>query len=104
MDAYQDQTPIQGEDGDDRNYVMMFFSQETIDLESNKQKNEIRLQREKEKRLEEERKKLETQKNEQDKQTEARKREELRRINEEKARLDKLKKDQEAKELDVIVN
>jgi hypothetical protein len=84
-------------------FTLFFFSQEMVDHETNKKKNQDREARERLKRLEEEKKQkanMEKQKADLEHQKRL---EEKRRIEEEKARLDKAKKDQEAKELEIIV-
>lgn len=101
--SFVDDDKLIGVNANEDYFTMFFFSQEMVDHETNKKKNQDREARERLKRLEEEKKQkanMEKQKADLEHQKRL---EEKRRIEEEKARLDKAKKDQEAKELDIIV-
>ncbi len=101
--SFIDDDKLIGVNANEDYFTMFFYSQEMVDHETNKKKNQDREARERIKRLEEEKKQkanMEKQKADLEHQKRL---EEKRRIEEEKARLDKAKKDQEAKELDIIV-
>lgn len=90
--------------GDDelKEYELLYFSQELVDHETNKKKNHVRQERERKKRAEEEKKKranMERMKHDAENQKRL---DEQRKMEIEKARLDKVKREQEAIELDVI--